>query len=184
MLKIAGIIIIMISTTLYGYRMSLDLKAEYNELLEIKKMMFLLKGEIAYGSCTINEALANISTRCGMNIDNILENIASDTEGNFYENWEQKWNDGFLNMHLSKNIKADILNFKDVLGLADKSGELSQIDLFLSRLQNEIDNTEIGLWMAKVREVYNNFRARNDIFCHKSAECTDVWQWVQVLFYR
>lgn len=29
-----------------------------------------------------------------------------------------------------KNIKADILNFKDVLGLADKSGELSQIDLF------------------------------------------------------
>ena len=44
MLKIAGIIIIMISTTLYGYRMSLDLKAEYNELLEIKKMMFLLKG--------------------------------------------------------------------------------------------------------------------------------------------
>ena len=47
--------------------MSLDLKAEYNELLEIKKMMFLLKGEIAYGSCTINEALANISTRCGMN---------------------------------------------------------------------------------------------------------------------
>ena len=28
---------------------------------------------------------------------------------------------------------------------------------------NEIDNTEIGLWMAKVREVYNNFRARNDI---------------------
>lgn len=46
-------------------------------------MMFLLKGEIAYGSCTINEALANISTRCGMNIDNILENIASDTEGNF-----------------------------------------------------------------------------------------------------
>lgn len=41
-----------------------------------------------------------------------------------------------------KNIKADILNFKDVLGLADKSGELSQIDLFLSRLQNEIDNTE------------------------------------------
>ena len=106
MLKIAGIIIIMISTTLYGYRMSLDLKAEY------------------------------------MNLDNILENIASDTEGNFYENWEQKWNDGFLNMHLSKNIKADILNFKDVLGLADKSGELSQIDLFLSRLQNEIDNTE------------------------------------------
>ncbi len=71
MLKIAGIIIIMISTTLYGYRMSLDLKAEYNELLEIKKMMFLLKGEIAYGSCTINEALANISTRCGMNIHNI-----------------------------------------------------------------------------------------------------------------
>ena len=28
---------------------------------------------------------------------------------------------------------------------------------------NEIDNTEIGLWMAKVREVYNDFRARNDI---------------------
>jgi len=116
-----------------------DIITQFNE---IKKMMFLLKGEIAYGSCTINEALANISTRCGMNIDNILENIASDTEGNFYENWEQKWNDGFLNMHLSKNIKADILNFKDVLGLADKSGELSQIDLFLSRLQNEIDNTE------------------------------------------
>ena len=45
-------------------------------------------------------------------------------------------------MHLSKNIKGDILNFKDVLGLADKSGELSQIDLFLSRLQNEIDNTK------------------------------------------
>lgn len=142
MLKIAGIIIIMISTTLYGYRMSLDLKAEYNELLEIKKMMFLLKGEIAYGSCTISEALANISTRCGMNIDSILNNISLDTECNFYENWEQKWNDGFLNMHLSKNIKTDIINFKDVLGLADKSGELSQIDLFLSRLQTEINNTE------------------------------------------
>ena len=41
---------------------------------------------------------------------------------------------------------------------------------------NEIDNTEIGLWMAKVREVYNNFRARNDINAWSELLKDDVCQ--------
>ena len=42
--------------------------------------------------------------------------------------------------------------------------------------KNEIDNTEIGLWMAKVREVYNNFRARNDINAWSELLKDDVCQ--------
>ncbi len=45
---------------------------------------------------------------------------------------------------------------------------------------NEIDNTEIGLWMAKVREVYNNFRARNDINAWSELLKDDVCQNIEI----
>ena len=46
--------------------------------------------------------------------------------------------------------------------------------------KNEIDNTEIGLWMAKVREVYNNFRARNDINAWSELLKDDVCQNIEI----
>ncbi len=63
--KILGGAMVIFSTSAYGFLMSRDLQKRLQELKEIKKIMFLLKGEIGFGMTPILEAAGNIAGRCG-----------------------------------------------------------------------------------------------------------------------
>lgn len=152
MIKIIGLVLIIGSAFLYGIKISEDLKIHYEELLELKKSFFLLKGEIEYSLCPIKEGLLNVSERCGQNISNVFSEISKGDNEAFNEKWKLEWEKGFRNLQLSSNEKRDLLELGDCIGLRDKEAQLKQIDLYLLRLEDSI--TSLKTVIPKKSRVY------------------------------
>lgn len=143
MTKIIGVILILSSSIIYGFVMSGELKIQYDELLELKKIMFLLRGEIEYSICPIREALGNISERCSDKFKSIIFSISEDNEKNFSESWKREWEKGFKTLKLSKEEQKDIILLNEGIGLRDKDSQIKQIELYLLRLENSIDAMKV-----------------------------------------
>lgn len=139
MTKIIGVILIISSASMYGFKMSGELKIHCDELLEIKKIMFLLRGEIEYSLCPIKEALINVSDRCSDKFKKIIMTIAEQNEGTFSENWKNEWEKGFKTLLLTEEEQKDIINLIEGMGLRDKDSQIKQLDLYLSKLDMSID---------------------------------------------
>ena len=74
-LRILGAIMIVGATSVYGYMLVSDIKKRLNELLEMKRIMFLLKSETGYNAAPIKEALYNISKRTSTKYTTIFKKI-------------------------------------------------------------------------------------------------------------
>lgn len=140
MIKILGVILIISSATMYGFKMSGELKIHCDELLELKKIMFLLRGEIEYSLCPIKEALINVADRSNEKFAKIIRNISGQSEGTFSENWVIEWKKSFGMLLLSEEEKKDIIDLNECIGLRDKESQIKQLDLYLSKLEMSICN--------------------------------------------
>lgn len=153
MFKIIGLIMIIFSSILYGFKLGLDLKKHNSQLKQLKKMMFLLRGEIEYGLCPIKEALSNVATRCNKEFADILNRIAKSNEMNFRDIWSESWDEGAKYLLLSPEEKNEIINLKNYLGTNDKNSEIKQIDIFLENIEANI--RELNEIIPKKTRVYN-----------------------------
>lgn len=141
--KIIGMIIIMLSTTGYGIVLSRDIKARLKELKELKKIVFLLKGEISFGHTPILEAFDNISRRCGEPFKCIMENLVGYGEKSskqpFNEIWQQGFGDELHRTHLSKDERERLIAFGEELGLNDVKTQQNAIDNYAMELDMNIE---------------------------------------------
>ena len=139
-LKIAGTIFIIAATSVYGIMLSMDMKKRLNELLEIKRIIFLLKSETGYNASPIKEALYSISKRTSSKYTEILQKIYDSTEVNIGMVWKKEWKKGLERFHLSEEEKEDLIMLSDSMGLQDSNSQNAQFDLYLSRLEEAINN--------------------------------------------
>lgn len=142
--KIIGVILVVFATTSYGIALSRDIKTRLCELKELKKIIFLLKGEICFGHTPILEAFENISRRCREPFKSIIENLVSyGYEGNkkpFNEIWVNGIENGLKKTHLTKEEQQKILNLGNELGLNDVKTQQNAIDSFATELDMDIEN--------------------------------------------
>lgn len=142
--KIIGMIIIMLSTTGYGIVLSRDIKARLKELKELKKIVFLLKGEIGFGHTPILEAFDNISRRCGEPFKSIIGNFVSYGEKSSKQPFSEIWQQGFScelhRTHLSKDERERLADLGEELGLNDVKTQQSAIDNYAMELDMNIES--------------------------------------------
>lgn len=141
--KIMGVVLILTASCGIGFRMSDNFLKRVEELKTLKKILFMLRGEIKYNNSTMAEAFETISGR----VDNhykefFLEGAKAlnDLSGQtFITIWKQMID---TNLKDSKLNKKDLERFKGLgenLGYLDKEMQLSNIDLYLEHLEIEID---------------------------------------------
>ena len=63
-MKIAGAVCIIVACTAMGFSFSFRLRCRYGELTELKKILYLLSGEIRFGGSTLDEAFEMVRDRC------------------------------------------------------------------------------------------------------------------------
>lgn len=146
MLRIVGSTLIIASSICYGLILSRDIRKRLEELKELKKIVFLLKGEIEYSICPVKEAFYNISKRCKGIFCDILENTAKDEELNLEKYIKER------RKYLSLN-EREILRFielKECLCFIDKKTQLKRLELYLCELQKDIDDLEKAI-PSKIR---------------------------------
>ncbi len=144
--KICGVAFIVFSTSAYGYVLSRDLKSRHLELLELKKIMFLLKGEIGYGLTPVFEAMGNIALRVSKPFSGILESFAKrekeTKECSFADMWEQEFGQGLSSSHLSVAEKERLMGLGSSIGLNDYKTQQTAIEAYMQELENSIAELE------------------------------------------
>ena len=144
--KICGVVFVVFATSAYGYVLSRDLKKRLLELLEIKKIMFLLKGEIGYGFTPLFEAMGNIALRVSPPFSHILLSFAEREkeikECAFKDMWEQEFEKGLVSAHLSNSERERLIGLGSSIGLNDYKTQQTAIEAYMQEVENSIAELE------------------------------------------
>ena len=133
--KIIGMVMVIIATSGYGFVLSRDIKLRLKELKELKKIIFLLKGEIGFGHTPILEAFDNISRRCVEPFKVMLTSFVEYGKKSDKKPFSEIWNEGMKGLvdktHLSKDEKEMFMKLGSDLGLSDIKTQQNAMDTWL-----------------------------------------------------
>ena len=142
LLKVIGAGLVILGSTGVGFFYSNILSERTEALIQVKKIMIMLRGEINYNHSTLSESFSILSNRTKSPFDIFLKETGdklNEMTGNTMESiWKEMVN---------KHLKGTSLNQKDLerlsllgndLGYLDKKMQLSTLDLYLEQLEQQI----------------------------------------------
>lgn len=141
--KIAGIIMVLAGAGGLGAYYTQQLKKRLDTLYEIKKMILMLKSEIAFSHAPLAEAFERIGNKSNSAAGKFFSEIAvklSEQPGEpFYEIWkrhikETHWDSCFL-----EKDKQELTMFGEHLGYLDLQMQERTISLYLEQLDLTIN---------------------------------------------
>ncbi|MDE6209127.1 MAG: stage III sporulation protein AB [Lachnospiraceae bacterium] len=137
-MKIIGAALCVFSCFVIGFYMGENIKIRYNSLIEIKKMISMIMGEIEYKRNSISEAFYFVAKKMDEPYKSFLMELYNktlNTEGVFEEIWICS-----VKKHLSKHkLTEKDFEYLDILG---KNIGYLGIDMQISNFQNYIRNTQ------------------------------------------
>lgn len=143
LLKFLGIGLILASSCGVGFRLSEDFLKRVEDLKNLKKIIFMLRGEIKYNNSTMAEAFETIGNRVENSYKLFFKEAAkalNDLSGQtFMEIWKQMIERNLKDTKLNKKDMERFKSLGDNLGYLDKEMQLSTIDLYLEHLELEIE---------------------------------------------
>ncbi len=152
--KIIGIVLVVFATTSYGIAMGRDIKARLMELKELKKIIFLLKGEISFGHTPLLEAFDNISRRSKEPFKSIISSFVKYGQESVKKPFSEIWNTGIneklKKTHLTREEQQKVLDLGNELGLNDIKTQQNAIDSFATELDMDIEQLA-GVVPGRVR---------------------------------
>lgn len=144
-LKFIGSLIVIISSTCIGIKASDKLNVQLELLRKMKQLVILLSGEIKYNNSYLGQAFLNVSNRIcepykGLMIQ-VAETLNEDTGETFAEIWKKSVEERLSKTELSKKHILKLQELGDTLGFLDKEMQISNFDLFIERLNCEIEDS-------------------------------------------
>jgi stage III sporulation protein AB len=127
-----------------GLYCSNELKTRLNDIRELRKLIVLLRGDIRYGNTPLPEAISSIGRRHEGNFKGFLIRVSDRLNERSANTFSQIWKDSveteLKNTSLNKKDKSALIQFGDSLGYLDKEMQLNTLDLYLTQLEEEIND--------------------------------------------
>lgn len=146
MIKFVGIIILLISSSAIGAVLSYKVKGRVEDMIYIKKLMIMFRGELNYKNSMLPDAFTAVSAKAKSPYNLFFSSLAKDTEENFSKNMTDVFADN-VDKYIEKNTylkQEDLEKLKeigDTLGYQDKKMQISNIDLYIERLSDTIEES-------------------------------------------
>lgn len=144
MLKFIGAVLVISSSTAMGFYFSFITKVRLEDLKELKKYILILRGDIRYTGTPLPEAINNLSRRSKSNFENFFTSISEQLlklEGRtFFQIWETSVMADLMDTCLINKDKKSLIQLGETLGYLDKEMQMNTIDLYISGLEEEIEN--------------------------------------------
>ncbi len=125
-----------------GWYFSSELKNRIVDLRELKKIIFLLRGDIRYANTPLPEAVQALSLRHSGKYKAFLSIIAerlNELGGiSFCTIWKEAVSKELNDTSLNKKDLAGLGQFGENLGYLDKDMQINTIDLYVSQIEEEI----------------------------------------------
>ncbi len=144
LLKVIGLLLLVLSCTGYGYFKSIEYRQRLEQVQELRKIIFLLSGEIASRKTPMAEACQMLATRSEKPYSNWLWTLyASMTTGKkipFCKIWENAAEQLFTSISLPEAEKKEFKCLGKKLGNSDKKMQEQTLNWYGSQLE-ELENS-------------------------------------------
>lgn len=146
MLKIVGGILVVVSSAGFGLTLSMRWN-ERRELMErLRRMIFMLKGEILYGNAPLMEAFLSVGEKNEGALGELFSQVAFQIENQcgepFYQIWKEQVDKLNKKLALTERDRRELLSFGEHLGYLDRDMQertmllyLEQIDITIAYLR-------------------------------------------------
>jgi stage III sporulation protein AB len=164
--KIIGCIMVIASSTGMGLFFSNEMKCRIEDLKDLKKMISLLRGDIRYANTPLPEAISSIARRHNGSFESFFSSVSSklhELSGlTFSDIWKDAVEKELMNTSLTKKDKQLLIQFGENLGYLDKDMQINTLDLYISQLEDEIN--EISKTAKEKTYLYNSLGIMAGIF--------------------
>lgn len=141
-LKLAGGLLVIGSCTGLGLSLSAGWRERRRLLEELRKMIFMLKGEILYGNSTLMEAFGQVGTKCQGPLAALFYQVSEGIEHQcgepFYEIWGEQIEKLDKKLALTEKDRKQLSAFGEHLGYLDRDMQERTMLLFLEELDMTI----------------------------------------------
>lgn len=157
MFKIIGAACIIVATTAIGFGQSFRIHLRYRELLEFKKLLHLLSGEVRFGGGTLEETFRTMAGRSRPPFQGFFDFLAEEMEKRAGERlteiWERAVEEKLSASHLTAQDKEILLRLGNELGCLDRETQLKTIALTVEQVEDV--RKELHGELPKKMRLYN-----------------------------
>lgn len=142
MIKFIGAIIIIFSGIGFGFSKAAKEQKRLEQGIAIKRMLYLLQGEIRYGFTPLPEAILKISTKTEKEFRPFLKKVArqldTHNEESFSKVWEQVVEEKLKSVLYEPKFYEILKNMGETIGYLDQQMQERTILLTIEQLDDQI----------------------------------------------
>ena len=166
MLRFIGGILIITATTGAGILYGMELQEYLEKLLYIRHIIYMIKGELEYSQAPLSEAFGRISVRVREPYRRWLSAMEKQVENReedaFLKIWMRSVDKYLKELHLKSEHSIQLKDLGTYLGQTDGASESRNLQLYLGRLELEIEKVREG--MAAKKRIGNCLGVMGGIF--------------------
>ena len=166
MLRFIGGILIITATTGAGILYGMELQEYLEKLLYIRHIIYMIKGELDYSSAPLSEVFGRISARVREPYRQWLgameKQVENREEDAFLKIWMRSVDKYLKELHLKSEHSIQLKELGTYLGQTDGASESRNLQLYLGRLELEIEKVREG--MASKKRIGNCLGVMGGIF--------------------
>ncbi len=145
LLKIFGCLLIFSGCGGIGFGMGRDYNTRISQLEQVKKMLFLLEGEIKYNNGGIYESMKKLTGISDNIMTGFFEGVIKDNVATLKEAWQFNIEKSFVaDSKLSKEDIAIIEDLGNTIGVTDKETQIKNIDHAMECIDDNIGELKKG----------------------------------------
>lgn len=137
-LRILGALLVVLSCSGLGFFMAAQWNEHLKTVEKLRKMIFLLKGEIVYANSPLAEAFERTGKKAVGELGNLFENVSErlcrQQGESFYTIWQEEIDKLPKEVCLSKEDKQNLKGLGEHLGYLDMDMQERNILLYLEQL--------------------------------------------------
>ena len=132
--------------TLIGIKKGDVYKKHYEELIYLKKIIILLRGEIRYNCGEIGEAMENIALKLKEPYKMICTDVAREAKKREGRRFAEIWNEKFINKSICTELwnedREELKELGENIGYLDLEMQLNYLDNYTENLDIKIKDTK------------------------------------------
>ena len=158
MQRLLGSLLIITATTCGGLLYSAELKEYLDKLLYIRHVIYLIQGEMEYTNAPLSEVFGKISRW----MKAMEREVETRSQRGFTKIWNQSIDKYLGELHLKSTHSIQLKELGTFLGQLDKETFQSTMQMYLNRLELEIEKVREG--MASKRRISSWLGVMGGIF--------------------
>lgn len=166
MQRFIGSLLIITATTGAGIVYGTELKRYLEKLLYIRHIIYMLKGEIEYSNAPLGEVFGRVAVRVKEPYRNWLRGMERQVENReedeFCKIWNRSIDKSLKELHLQSVHSIQLKELGTFLGQLDGDTSSKTMQLYLNRLELEIERLREG--MAAKKRIGNCLGVMGGIF--------------------